>query len=77
METLLQLDVLNINKMIRSEIKKALKEGRITQTELANRVGITKSHMSDFLSGNNGIKIEILEAIFQELDLKIKKRDTQ
>lgn len=57
--------------MIRQAIVTALKESGITAAELSRRVGITRSPMSQYLSGKGSLSDETKEKIFQELNIKL------
>jgi transcriptional regulator with XRE-family HTH domain len=52
-------------------IKEVRGERELTQKDLAKRVGITQSHLSQLESGNKEPSLSTLERIAEELDLSV------
>lgn len=57
--------------MIRSVIKQALCELNITQSELARRVNVSRSSMSQFLNRSKDINIDAIERILITLNINL------
>ena len=58
--------------MIREKIKEALSAKFMTARALAEKAGVTEGQMSRFLSGKGGTSIDVLEKIFEILEIKLK-----
>lgn len=56
-------------------VKKKRKEKGLTLKQLAKKVGSTQASMSNFQNGKVGINSNLLEKIFNELDIKIKEEN--
>lgn len=56
---------------IAARIRARAAEGKITGTELAERVGTSQGHMSHLLRGQKVMDVQQLESICQALDLDI------
>lgn len=60
-----------IIKNISKVIKKALENKKMSQTELAKKVGCDKTAISHYVSGDRVPKMDVLIAICKELDINL------
>lgn len=63
--------------MIRRIIKEGLLSAGLTQSELSRRAGISRSLLSEFLSGKKDVSIGHLEKILCVLDIKMNFDDNK
>lgn len=61
--------------MFRKAILEALKKRGVTQVELANHLGISKSPLNAFLKGKGKISMENIEKSFLFLEIEIVLKD--
>jgi transcriptional regulator with XRE-family HTH domain len=57
--------------MLREQIISARKEQGYTQSSLARKIGVRQATINEFESGKRGLRFEILEKIFNELNLVV------
>lgn len=60
------------NSYILDEIKRGLIDYPMSQSHLADALGVTEATVSRWLSGQRGMSIHTLEKILKILDLKIE-----
>lgn len=64
---------MSLNEEVGQRIKKMRKLKGITQQELADRLGVTKSYMSRLESGQKKISLDRIESISTVLDIVPKQ----
>lgn len=61
----------NTRIMIREAILKAMETRKVSQTELAEHLGMSRSSMNNYLAGRRKMSIENIEKALSFLGLKI------
>ena len=62
---------MNINELIVEQIRKELNDRKITQKQLAEKIGITQTNMCRILKGNRKISLNNLYLIAKYLKLSV------
>lgn len=61
---------MDLNKVIAMNIRAYRKYYRLTQKELAERVGITRCHLNDIEHSRKNVSIQTLERIANKLEVQ-------
>lgn len=61
----------DIQKLIRENVLARITSNQISQRELALRLNLTQSHVSNFLNERRGVSIETLDGILRVLNLEV------
>ncbi len=73
METIQELEVWYIIPSIRKELSLALKNKGLKQVEIAERLGITKAAVNQYISKKRGNEIKLNNKIIEEIKLSAEK----
>lgn len=64
----------SMTEHIREEVRVAMVRQRVTQTELADRVGLSRQHISHLLTGHRGKLPDAWERLLDGLGLELTVR---
>ena len=71
---LYRVNMANMTDHIREEVRVAMIRQHVTQTELAERVGLSRQHISHLLTGHRGKLPEAWERLLDGLGLELTVR---
>jgi transcriptional regulator with XRE-family HTH domain len=60
-----------MNKSIRTDVGNAMTKQNINQSQLAQRIGVTRQYLNNYLNGKAGDVPRLWQKIFDELDLEL------
>ena len=63
--------IADLQERLRQHVRATVKSGQITQTELAEMVGVQQAHISNFVLGRRGLSTEGMDAILKVLGLNV------
>jgi transcriptional regulator with XRE-family HTH domain len=63
--------MLSMNKSIRTDVGNAMTKQNINQSQLAQRIGVTRQYLNNYLNGKAGDVPRLWQKIFDELDLEL------
>lgn len=58
-------------RQVREAIRQALNESELTQSELAEQVGMSQKHISQVLSGKSGLSFDLAEQMLAVLGRRL------
>jgi plasmid maintenance system antidote protein VapI len=65
--------IADLHERIRQHVLATVKSGQITQTAMAESIGVQQAHMSNFLTRKRGLSIEKMDAILNALGLDVEQ----
>jgi len=74
---LYDVNMVPMTNHLREEVRVAMVRRRISQTELAKRVGLSRQHISHLLTGHRGKLPEAWRLLLDELGLELTVRPKQ
>jgi transcriptional regulator with XRE-family HTH domain len=57
--------------MIGEQLRRAIREGKLSQAELARATGLSEGQISYFLKGDRGLSLESIDKVLEVLELEI------
>ncbi len=57
--------------MIGEQLRRAIREGELSQAELARATGLSEGQISHFLKGDRGLSLESIDNVLDVLELEI------
>lgn len=63
--------MVNMTEHLRQEVRVAMIRQRINQTELAEKAGLSRQHVSNLLTGHRGKLPEAWEKVLDSLNLQL------
>jgi transcriptional regulator with XRE-family HTH domain len=61
----------NMNSKIREEVRVALARRDMNQSELAEKIGVTRQYLSNYMAGKAGDVPRLWQRVFDELGLEL------
>ena len=67
----------SVNDAIRTAVKVALVKRKMTQAELAERIGLSRTHISRMMQGHRSSVPPSWQLVFDELGLELVAKDRE